>query len=168
VKRHAVQNCPGMSGSPGQGRRRLLLDAHRNHAPAQIPAQSRGRSAAELYPPAPSQRLRGKRANMRDLIRNRGGVDHRLAHCYDPNRASPGCGLADDPVGALAIPFLGFEREAKLLAHHTGKKPAHRVLNPNPAGPRGVSSMQARKLRKVTSLSTIPSLLPNSPLQHYR
>jgi hypothetical protein len=74
----------------------LLLDPHCDHAPEQTPAQTRRRLAAELRPPAPPQRIRRMRADMRDLGRNRGEVHHRCGHDYAPDRAS-------DPAAAVPV-----------------------------------------------------------------
>src|SRR5258708_15601964 len=45
-------------------------------------------------------------------------------------RLGLGCSrlASGDPIAALAIVFLRFELEAELLAHDTGKEPAHRML----------------------------------------
>ena len=79
VAREAVHDCQALAVKTAES---LLLNAHRNHASEQIPVQTRRRLPAELCPPASPQRLRRKRANMRDHGRNRGGVHHRWGHGY--------------------------------------------------------------------------------------
>ena len=77
---------PGVAGKAVQERQAvaiktpegLFLDPHRDHAAQEFPPQTGRGFAAEYRSPAPPNRIRRKRADARDLGRNRGQVRHRL------------------------------------------------------------------------------------------
>jgi hypothetical protein len=77
--REALQERQALAIKTAEG---LFLDPHRDHSSEDIPAQTRRGLAAEHRPPAPPKRIRRKRADARDLGRNRGRLCHRLAHGY--------------------------------------------------------------------------------------